>query len=128
MIVYMSVVGNTEKFVNKLAHPKLEITEENCQEVTVNEPFIAIIPTYDEGTTEIMWRFMETGKNATYCRGVMGGGNRNFAQLFCYSAKDFAKDFDVPLLHQFEFQGSPYDVDLLAKELEKIDESTNTRG
>ena len=72
-----------------------------------------------------MWRFMETGDNASYCRGVMGGGNRNFAQLFCYSAKDFAEDFDVPLLHMFEFQGSDYDVKLLEKEIEKIDNSTN---
>ncbi|MCI7240884.1 class Ib ribonucleoside-diphosphate reductase assembly flavoprotein NrdI [Aerococcus suis] len=125
MLVYMSVVGNTRAFVNKVDHPHFEVTEKNCQEATIQEPFIAIIPTYDEGTTEIMWRFMETGDNASYCRGVMGGGNRNFAQLFCYSAKDFAEDFDVPLLHMFEFQGSDYDVKLLEKEIEKIDNSTN---
>ncbi|MDO4669882.1 MAG: class Ib ribonucleoside-diphosphate reductase assembly flavoprotein NrdI [Aerococcus sp.] len=125
LIVYMSVVGNTRKFVHKLEQPLLEITTENCF-TEVDEPYLMVVPTYDIYTTDIMNDFIETGENQSYCRGVIGGGNWNFGKdLFCYTAQDIALDYDVPLLHCFEFMGSKNDVKKVKEIVEAI-ENTNS--
>lgn len=124
LIVYMSVVGNTRKFVRKLDLPSLEITQENCF-TEVHEPYLMVVPTYDIYTTDIMNDFIETGQNQSFCQGVIGGGNRNFGKdLFCYTAQDISSDYDVPLLHCFEFMGSKNDVKKVKEIVEKI-ENTN---
>lgn len=120
MIVFMSLIGNTRKYVHKVEAKNLEITIENSLEAIVEEPFILVAPTYAEETTDILWDFLENEINRSFCKGIFGAGNRNFAELFCYTAKNLSKEFNLPLLHLFEFQGSPQDVDQLKKELEKI--------
>lgn len=125
LIVYMSVVGNTRKFVQKLGLPTLEITPDNCF-TEVDEPYLMVVPTYDIYTTDIMNDFIESGENQSYCRGVVGGGNRNFGKdLFCYTAQDLALDYAIPLLHCFEFMGSDYDVNKV-KEIVETLENTNS--
>ena len=120
MIVFMSLVGNTRKFVNKVDGQSAELTIQNSLDVIVTEPFILIVPTYSEETSDIVRDFLENETNRGNCRGIFGGGNRNFAGLFCYTAKDLSKEFNIPILHLFEFQGSPLDVEKLEEELEKI--------
>lgn len=127
MIVYMSLIGNTRKFVNKINHPNIEITLDNCLDVVIDEPYILVTPTYAEETTDILWDFLENETNRAHCKGVFGGGNRNFAELFCYTAKNLSKEFSIPLLHLFEFQGSPHDVSQLEKELMKIGKSKSSK-
>ncbi len=53
--------------------------------------------------------------------GVAGGGNRNFAELFVYTAKDIARDYHVPLLYSFEFSGTDEDVETFKKVVEEIE-------
>ena len=53
--------------------------------------------------------------------GLFGVGNRNFAELFCVTAKTLSKEYEIPLLHTFEFQGSPLDVKKMEEELLKIE-------
>ena len=120
MIVYMSLVGNTRKFVNKINEPSVELTIDNSLDLVMTKPYILIVPTYSEETSDIVRDFLENETNRRLCKGIFGAGNRNFAQLFCYTAKDLSKEFDLPLLHLFEFQGSPVDVEKLEKELETI--------
>lgn len=83
LLVYMSIVGNTRRFVNKFDYPLLEISEANCF-TEVDQDFIMIVPTYEIEVTDIMNDFIETGANLTHCQGVIGGGNRNFNDLFCF--------------------------------------------
>lgn len=116
MIIFQSVIGNTRAFVQKSGLESLEITPENYDEIKVDQNFILVAPTYDHETTYILDEFMKYQDNYKHCQGVFGGGNRNFMDLFCYTAKKISKYFDVPLLHLFEFQGSQYDVDQLIKE------------
>lgn len=123
-IVYLTATGQTKKFVNKLNKDALEITPSNPF-LLAKEPFIIIIPSYEPEITDIAWDFMDTGVNISHCKGVIGGGNRNFANLFCYSAKDFAVDYDVPYLHEFEFQGSPKDVTRVKELIEEIESGTH---
>lgn len=118
-VVYMSLTGQTRKFVKKLGYESIEITPENAFQ-EIHEPYILIVPTYDIEVTEIMNDFIETGNNQALLKGIAGGGNRNFNTLFCFTAKDLAKEYQVPLLHCFEFQGSPNDVEYLKGKVEEI--------
>lgn len=113
-IVYFSLTGQTRKFVQKLDMDLLELNPTNPF-VSINEPFVIVAPTYEKEATEILNDFIETADNKQYFKGVAGGGNLNFGQLFVFTAKDLAKDYDVPLLHTFEFQGNDEDVKKLKK-------------
>ncbi|MGY3724240.1 protein involved in ribonucleotide reduction [Granulicatella balaenopterae] len=118
-VVYMSLTGQTRRFVAKLEMDSLEIHPDNAfQEIF--EPFIIIVPTYDIEVTEIMNDFIETGNNHSFLRGVAGSGNLNFDNLFCYTAKDLAKEYQVPLIHCFEFQGTDEDVKFIKEKVSAL--------
>lgn len=119
-IVYITLTGQTRKFVNKLDMETIELSPIDPF-IEVNEPFIIVVPTYEKEATEILWEFLDTGENKRYFQGVAGGGNRNFNELFVFTAKDLARDYDVPLLHAFEFQGSPKDVKALKDKINMIE-------
>ncbi|MCQ9209430.1 class Ib ribonucleoside-diphosphate reductase assembly flavoprotein NrdI [Granulicatella seriolae] len=118
-VVYMSLTGQTRKFVKKLGMDALEIVPDNAFQ-SIQEPYIIIAPTYDIEATEILNDFIETAENKSWLRGVAGGGNRNFNTLFCFTAKDLAQDYQVPLLHCFEFQGTDQDVNKLKEKVREI--------
>ncbi|GAA4064165.1 class Ib ribonucleoside-diphosphate reductase assembly flavoprotein NrdI [Amphibacillus indicireducens] len=124
-IVFFSQTGQTRKFVEKVKqYESIEITPSNF-EIEMSEPFILVMPSYEANVHPIVIDtaadFLETSDNIAYCKGLFGGGNLNFAQLFCITAKTLAKDYNIPLLHEFEFQGTPLDVKKLEEELQKIE-------
>lgn len=123
-IVYFSQTGQTRKYVEKIKnYEKVEITPEYF-EIEMEEPFILVIPSYESHVHPIVIDtaadFLETSGNRTYCMGIFGGGNRNFGQLFCITAKTLSKEYQIPVLHEFEFQGSKLDVEKMEEELDKI--------
>ncbi|SDD13679.1 protein involved in ribonucleotide reduction [Marinilactibacillus psychrotolerans] len=105
--------------MNKLGMDLLEITPTDPF-IAVDEPYIVITPTYEKEVTEILNDFIETENNQSFLKGVAGGGNINFGQLFVFTAKDLARDYNVPLLHSFEFQGSEVDVKKLKKAVDDL--------
>ncbi|MDT2768482.1 MULTISPECIES: class Ib ribonucleoside-diphosphate reductase assembly flavoprotein NrdI [Globicatella] len=119
LVVYMSLTGQTRKFVKKLDWPSIELTPD-MPIVEVDEPYIIVAPTYEKEVTDILWEFVETGNNQSYLQGVAGSGNLNFNSLYCFTAKDLSHDFNVPILLLFEFQGRPSDVQKLKDEVEKL--------
>ncbi len=124
-VVYYSLTGQTRRFVNKLdGVEKYELSADK-EAIAMSDPFIMVIPSYEShvygDVIETAEEFLEYGDNAKLCKGLFGGGNRNFAQLFGITAKELSEEFDIPFLHGFEFQGSAYDVEKLTEELEKID-------
>lgn len=126
LLVYMSLSGQTRKFVKKTGMPSLEITATDPF-IKVDEDYLIIVPTYDIQVTEIMNDFIEHEDNLKHLKGVLGGGNRNFAELFCFTAKDLCEEYDVPLLHMFEFQGSKNDLQKLREEVDKIESNNVTK-
>lgn len=123
-IVYYSQTGQTKKFVEKITDfESIEITSSNF-EIEMKEPFILVMPTYEPNVHPIVIDtaadFLETADNIYFCKGLFGGGNRNFGNLFCITAKLLSKEYKLPLLHQFEFQGTPLDVEKLTKELKTL--------
>ncbi len=125
-IVYFSVTGQTRRFVKKLAAADVYEIDPIDPEIEVGEPFVLIVPTYEKGITEPVTDFLYSGNNRADLKAVAGSGNRNFAELFVFTAKDISRDFSVPLIYAFEFNGTIKDVANFEKEVKKI-ESKNVR-
>ena len=121
-VVYLSVVGNTRRFVDKLGVDALELDDLTVY-TEMDEPFILITPTYEIEATDLNNDFLETGDNVKYCKGVIGAGNLNFESLYCFTAKDLEEDYGIPLLYTFEFMGSPKDVDEVKRILTELQDS-----
>lgn len=119
-IVYFSLTGQTRRFVKKLELPAYEIDPGNPF-YELNEPYILVVPTYDADVTEVVNDFIEFESNQDNLLGVAGGGNRNFADLFIFTAKHIARDYHVPLLFEFEFNGTKEDVENFRKVVNKIE-------
>lgn len=119
-IVYYSVTGQTRQFVSKLSqHQKFAIQADNPF-TQIDQPYILVVPTYQRELIEPVDDFLQTGDNQAYCQGIFAGGNRNFANLFCFTGKDLSQEYQIPVLHCFEFQGSDLDVQRLEEELAKL--------
>lgn len=110
-IVYFSVTGQTRRFIKK-AHLESSAYEISPLDpfFSMKEPFILITPTYEVEITEPVFDFLRYENNASFCQGVVGTGNRNFADLFVFTAKEIAKEFSLPLLQSFEFAGTNRDI------------------
>lgn len=108
LIAYLSLTGNVKRFVDKLSLPSVEITPTNPF-ISVSEPYVIIAPTYDIEATEPINDFIENNP-LTLCKGVIGSGNLNFADLYVFTAKDISEQYGVPMLHAFEYSGTPKDV------------------
>lgn len=119
LVVYISLTGNTRRFVKKLNMDSLEVQQMNPN-VEVSEDFVFILPTYSDTLTDIASQFIEYKDNRKYIKGIIGGGERNFGRRYIFSAKDLAKEHDIPLIFDLEKSGSSKDVENFKKEVQKI--------
>lgn len=119
LVVYISLTGNTRRFVKKLDMESLEIQQTNPN-VEVNEDFVFILPTYSDTLTDIASQFIEYKDNRKYLKGVIGGGEKNFGRNYIFSAKDLSKEHDVPLIFDVEKSGNGDDVENFKKEVQRI--------
>lgn len=134
-ILFISIEGNTRSFLTRLtayarqqhsfddSNPLIKTKEITDQTVpaTEKEPFFAFVPTYldggngfDSGFTELMTNalgeYIDQGKNADKCIGVVGSGNKNFNEQYCLTAKKYSKQFDAPFLADYELRGTDEDI------------------
>ena len=109
IIAYYSITGNVKRFVDKLSLPSVEIDPANPF-LSIDEPFIVVAPTYERDLTEPINDFIENNDLSNF-KGVMGSGNLNFADLYVFTAKDIAKEYNVPLLYSFEYSGTNEDIE-----------------
>lgn len=124
-IVYFSLTGQTRRFVKKLDLDSYEVTETN-HFYRIEEDYVVVAPTYDIEVTELINDFIEYSDNQMHLKGVAGGGNLNFANLFVFTAKDLAKKYNVPMLFAFEFSGTDLDVINFKKEVDKLEHNKNS--
>lgn len=118
-VVFLSLTGQTRRFVQKLELPTVEITLQNVFQ-TMDESYIIISPTYDMEVFEYFQDFIETGNNQALLKGVAGSENRNFNTSFCQTAKIISATYDVPLLHYFEFHGTQKDVIIIKEKVSEL--------
>ena len=122
ILVYYSLGGNVERFCQNTGLISIEITETNpFFEIPVD--YVLVVPTYDAIATESIWDFLNTGNNAKNCVGIAGSGNINFDDLYIFTAKDLSKEFNIPIIYDFEYFGTKRDVENFKREVEKLEVS-----
>ncbi|MFG6084217.1 class Ib ribonucleoside-diphosphate reductase assembly flavoprotein NrdI [Paracoccus litorisediminis] len=117
MIAYWSSsTGNTAKFVEDLGLPNIRIP--NSGEMPVmDQPFVLITPTFADAhgrgavPKPVILFLNEPANRGALLLGVIGGGNRNFGDLFCIGARVAAEKCGKPVLYKFELRGMGNDIE-----------------
>lgn len=109
-LVFYSLTGQCQRFVKKLGMEKtaLELTA-TADYPQMTTPFVLLVPSYDQADVEVVDEFL--ADNHAYCRGLIGSGNRNFGPEFCKTARRYAQTYSLPILYEFEFNGTDQDVE-----------------
>ena len=118
-LAYYSITGQTKRFVDKLGIDGYEITDADPF-YKMDRSFILIVPSYDDDMMDPVIDFLQYEDNAKNCVGVAGGGNRNFNTLYNHTAKDIAAALNVPVVFEFEFNGTTKDVENFKKVVNEI--------
>lgn len=147
-LVYISLSGNTQSFVKRMSDylslnhgiecRQINIKELNHETFQVDEPFVALLPTYleggngvDNGDVEILTNplgdFIASHDNHKRCFGIIGSGNRNFNNQYCLTAKQYSQRFGFPMLGDFELRGTQSDIERLAPIILEAQKNFNQR-
>ena len=128
VVYFSSATENTKRFVEKLGLPSQRIPlRRNDPELTVDEPYVLICPTYGGGVSVSggnsrpvpgqVIRFLNNEGNRSLIRGVIAAGNSNFGADYCLAGKVIADKCKVPYLYRFELMGSAEDVAHVRRQL-----------
>ncbi|MGI6155481.1 MAG: class Ib ribonucleoside-diphosphate reductase assembly flavoprotein NrdI [Enterococcus lemanii] len=154
-LLYISISGNTRSFAKRIQQHSEIMHQENpdfpiiqLKEIHDNSPFekeeapyFVSLPTYLEGgngvdsgdqeiLTQSMREYIEYAENAALCLGVIGSGNKNFGHQYCLTAKQYAAQFDVPVVADFELRGNQKEIEQIYQKLATIwfnHETTNKK-
>ncbi|KAF1302406.1 class Ib ribonucleoside-diphosphate reductase assembly flavoprotein NrdI [Candidatus Enterococcus willemsii] len=150
-ILYITISGNTRSFVTRMQafaaekhteNPKFPIIQlkeihDNSLNEVETEPFFVVVPTYLEGgngvdngdqeiLTEALREYIAFSDNASYCLGIIGSGNKNFGHQYCLTAKQYAEQFQVPFLADFELRGNQGEIQSIYENLvQRWEQHTN---
>ncbi|GBG97176.1 class Ib ribonucleoside-diphosphate reductase assembly flavoprotein NrdI [Lactococcus termiticola] len=128
-LVFFSVTGQTRRFAEKTKLSQQEILADD-PEMEMSEDFLLVVPSYAEESPtvsksiEIMdpvFEFMAYKDNVKHCRGIIGTGNRNFAGIYIFTAKELSAKHQIPILYDFEFSGTPDDVAKVEEIADQLD-------
>lgn len=115
-IVYISLTGNVEKFVNKLENEKLEIIS---GEEEIKGDFVVVTNTMDYGELDFaLEEFLD--EHESQIKGVAASGQRGYGNDFAISADVIAKKYRVPIIHKFEDEGTENDVQIVKEFIESL--------
>lgn len=114
MIYFVSITDNVRQFVSKLEMKSEEIDLLNPI-VEAKEPFVLMVPSYENMITDEMIEFLEYKDNLDLCKGIVASGNINFDSLYGLNGKELSKKYDKPLLMLFEYEGTNKDVEKMKK-------------
>lgn len=122
LIVYDSLTGNVERFINKLHMKNLKITDG----LIVKEPFILVTYTFGfGGIPESTSKFLN--QNFEYIIGVASSGNKVWGSNFARAADLISDNFLVPLILKFELSGTKKDIDIFTQGVTRIYDRANTK-
>ncbi|MDR6779529.1 protein involved in ribonucleotide reduction [Paenibacillus peoriae] len=115
LIVYDSLTGNVQRFVDKLHMKNIKIADG----LVVDEPFVLI--TYTTGFGEVPKRIEEFVRNNEYfLKGVISSGNRNWGLKFGRAADIISHEYCIPLIHKFELSGNQLDIEIINERIKNI--------
>lgn len=141
-ILYISIAGNTQSFVDDLEdyaeqqhqldanNPliiKKEITDQTDFE-SETDSYFAFVPTYLDGgngidngvkelMTNILGEYIAYKDNRKLCLGVIGSGNRNFNEQYCLTARRYASDYGFEMIDDYELRGNSTDCKRIYKNM-----------
>lgn len=118
-IAYYSLTGQTRRFIKKTGLDAYEINDADPF-YEMGRPFILVVPAYDDDMMDSVIDFLGYKSNRKNLYGVVGSGNRNFNELFCHTGRDIAKGLNVPVLYEYEFNGTSRDVEEFKKVVKNI--------
>lgn len=118
-IAFYSVTGQTRRFIDKTGLDAYEINDADPFH-EMGRPFILLVPSYDDDMMDSVIDFLGYKSNHTNIKGVVGTGNRNFNSLFNHTGRDIAKGLHIPMLYEFEFNGTSHDVEEFKKVVKTI--------
>lgn len=131
-ILFISIEGNTRRFVEKLTayaqeqYPEVELETAEISDASPDadetEPFFALVPTYLDGgngidngvkesLTNALGEYLDYNDNAQHLIGVVGSGNRNFNMQYILTARRYAERFNAPVIGDYELRGTSRDVE-----------------
>lgn len=119
-IAFYSITGQTRRFMAKTGLKGYEIDNADPFH-EMGRPFILLVPAYDDDMMDPVIDFLGYKSNSKNLKGVVGSGNRNFNDLYIHTAKDIAKGLKVPVLFDFEFNGTQKDVENFKKVVSKVE-------
>lgn len=120
LLAYYSITGNTRVFINRLSTDLEQVDIINLSSnIKLTDEFVVFVPAYAEKhgdkliSQEIMdglFEFMAANDNYSKCVGIIGSGNRNFADLYLITAKQLSDKYDIPIIYDYEMTGTTLDV------------------
>ena len=120
LIVFDSLTGNVERFVDKINLRNIKITES----LQVSEPFVLVTYTIGFGDIpESTKAFISN--NQSYLVGVATSGNRIWGANFGKAGELISKQYNVPLLLKFELSGTKKDIELFKRKIDHFSKLTN---
>lgn len=125
LVYFSSRSENTRRFVEKLRLPAIRIPPAAGAHLTVESPFVLILPTYagPDGRGAVVKpviRFLNDAANRAHLRGVIAAGNSNFGATFGLAGDIVSAKCGVPYLYRFELAGTDADVETVRQGLERF--------
>lgn len=121
-LVYMSITGNVERFVEKTGLESFRITESNPY-IKMEQDFVMVIPTYVGYVDYEVEAFLSYKDNLKHLVGFASSGSMNFNDAYCINGVELSEQYEVPLICKFEFSGTDKDVENFKEEVLKIEVS-----
>lgn len=121
-IYYSSMTGNVKRFLKKTGLEATQITDANTP---VTHDYFVIV-TYTIGIGQVPPLVAEFVKNnSDKLVGVASSGNKLWGRNFAKAGEIISREFDVPLMLQFELGGLESDIKKFKEEFDKICNSLN---
>ncbi|MDO5663174.1 MAG: class Ib ribonucleoside-diphosphate reductase assembly flavoprotein NrdI [Brachybacterium sp.] len=126
LVYFSSVSGNTHRFVEKLGLTAHRIPlYPKAEPLVMDEEYVLIVPTYGGGNgrgavPKQVIRFLNDERNRGLIRGVISGGNTNFADAYGLAGEIVSAKCQVPHMYRFELLGTSRDVQRVTEGLEEF--------
>lgn len=121
IIAYASMTGKVKNFSNRLQKQLSDCEFIHVKKDTViDNPFVLITYTWGKGDIpkEVKLLLEHSGENIV---AVAGSGEINWGEhRYCKASIDISKQYNVPLLHNFEKLGYDSDVDIVALKIREL--------
>lgn len=120
-IVYFSKYFNVQNFIDYFMSNAETYPIKNDGTVDIEGDFqcILILPSYESDYMIPLLDFVDKYKHNI--KGMIGSGDRNYHELYLFSAFELEIDYGIPVLGGFENMGMQEDADAILKIAKAID-------